>query len=82
MQRVDFRRFRIEDGIMKLNGKRVVFKGADRHEFDAKRGRAITRQDMIDDITFCKSTTSTPSAPRTTPTRNTGTTCATNTAFI
>ncbi|RHJ30579.1 glycoside hydrolase family 2 TIM barrel-domain containing protein, partial [Bifidobacterium pseudocatenulatum] len=44
----------IEDGIMKLNGKRVVFKGADRHEFDAKRGRAITRQDMIDDITFCK----------------------------
>ena len=53
-QRVGFRRFRIEDGIMKLNGKRVVFKGADRHEFDAKRGRAITRQDMIDDIMFCK----------------------------
>ena len=53
-QRVGFRRFRIEDGIMKLNGKRVVFKGADRHEFDAKHGRAITRQDMIDDITFCK----------------------------
>ena len=52
VQRVGFRRFRIEDGIMKLNGKRVVFKGADRHEFDAKRGRAITRQDMIDDITF------------------------------
>ena len=54
VQRVGFRRFRIEDGIMKLNGKRVVFKGADRHEFDAKRGRAITRQDMIDDIMFCK----------------------------
>ena len=53
-QRIGFRTFRIEDGIMKLNGKRVVFKGADRHEFDAKRGRAITRQDMIDDITFCK----------------------------
>ena len=54
VQRIGFRTFRIEDGIMKLNGKRVVFKGADRHEFDAKRGRAITRQDMIDDITFCK----------------------------
>ena len=53
-QRIGFRTFRIEDGIMKLNGKRVVFKGADRHEFDAKRGRAITRQDMIDDIMFCK----------------------------
>ena len=54
VQRIGFRTFRIEDGIMKLNGKRVVFKGADRHEFDAKRGRAITRQDMIDDIMFCK----------------------------
>ena len=54
VQRIGFRTFRIEDGIMKLNGKRVVFKGADRHEFDAKRGRSITRQDMIDDITFCK----------------------------
>ena len=54
VQRIGFRTFRIEDGIMKLNGKRVVFKGANRHEFDAKRGRAITRQDMIDDITFCK----------------------------
>ncbi|WP_270448673.1 glycoside hydrolase family 2 protein, partial [Bifidobacterium pseudocatenulatum] len=42
VQRIGFRTFRIEDGIMKLNGKRVVFKGADRHEFDAKRGRAIT----------------------------------------
>ena len=55
VQRSGFRTFRIEDGIMKLNGKHVEFKGGDRHEFDAKRGRAITRQDMIDDITFCKS---------------------------
>ncbi|WP_270201992.1 glycoside hydrolase family 2 TIM barrel-domain containing protein [Bifidobacterium pseudocatenulatum] len=54
VQRIGFRTFRIEDGIMKLNGKRVVFKGADRHEFDAKRGRSITRQDMIADIPFCK----------------------------
>ena len=54
VQKVGFRRFRIENGIMKLNGKRVVFKGADRHEFDAKRGRSITEQDMIDDVIFCK----------------------------
>ena len=53
-QKIGFRTFRIENGIMTLNGRRVVFKGADRHEFDAKRGRAITRQDMIDDIMFCK----------------------------
>ena len=54
VQKVGFRRFRIEDGIMTLNGKRIVFKGADRHEFDAHRGRAITREDMISDVLFCK----------------------------
>lgn len=53
-QKVGFRRFRIEDGILTINGKRIVFKGADRHEFDAERGRAITEQDMIDDVVFCK----------------------------
>ena len=47
VQRIGFRTFRIEDGIMKLNGKRVVFKGADRHEFDAKRGRAITQMTSL-----------------------------------
>jgi beta-galactosidase len=54
VQKIGFRRFRIEDGIMTINGRRIVFKGADRHEFDAKRGRAITKQDMIDDVMFCK----------------------------
>lgn len=53
-QKVGFRRFRIEDGILTINGKRIVFKGADRHEFDAERGRAITEQDVIDDVVFCK----------------------------
>ena len=32
----------------------MLIKGADRHEFDAERGRAITEQDMIDDVVFCK----------------------------
>ncbi len=54
VQKVGFRRFRIEDGILTINGKRIVFKGADRHEFDPERGRAITEQDMIDDVVFCK----------------------------
>lgn len=53
-QKIGFRTFRIENGIMTLNGKRIVFKGADRHEFDAKRGRAITREDMLSDVIFCK----------------------------
>lgn len=53
-QRVGFRRFAVEDGIMTLNGKRIVFKGVNRHEFDCHKGRALTEQQMIDDIVFCK----------------------------
>ena len=41
-----FRRFCIEDGVMKLNGKRIVFNGVNRHDFDASVGRAVT-EDMI-----------------------------------
>ncbi|NEG96568.1 DUF4981 domain-containing protein [Bifidobacterium sp. SMB2] len=52
--RIGFRRFAIEDGLMKLNGKRIVFKGVDRHEFDARRGRAVTEEDMLWDVRFLK----------------------------
>ncbi|MDK7181667.1 glycoside hydrolase family 2 TIM barrel-domain containing protein, partial [Corynebacterium riegelii] len=50
LQRIGFRHFAIEDGLMKLNGKRIVFKGVDRHEFDARTGRTIAEADMIEDI--------------------------------
>lgn len=32
-QRVGFRRFELKDTIMYLNGKRIVFKGTNRHDF-------------------------------------------------
>lgn len=51
---VGFRRFELSGGIMKLNGKRIVFKGVDRHEFDAARGRAVTEEDMLWDVRFMK----------------------------
>ncbi|MBT1166515.1 glycoside hydrolase family 2 TIM barrel-domain containing protein [Bifidobacterium simiarum] len=53
-QHVGFRHFAIEHGIMTLNGKRIVFKGVNRHEFDARRGRAVTEEDMLWDIRFLK----------------------------
>lgn len=53
--RVGFRRFEIEDGVMKLNGKRIVFKGVNRHEFQCDRGRAIDRETMVTDIKLMKS---------------------------
>ena len=45
-QRVGFRRFEMKDGLMKLNGQRIVFKGVNRHDFDASVGRAVTA-DMV-----------------------------------
>ena len=53
-QRIGFRRFTIDGGIMKLNGKRILFKGVDRHEFDARHGRAVPESVMISDIRFFK----------------------------
>ena len=48
---VGFREFKLgPDHIMYLNGKRIVFNGADRHEFSSRRGRALTEQDMLTDI--------------------------------
>ena len=41
-QRFGFRRFEIRDGIMQLNGRRIVFKGVNRHEFSAERGRVVS----------------------------------------
>jgi len=53
-QTVGFRHFEMRDKIMYLNGKRIVFKGINRHEFNIRRGRAVTREDMMWDIRFMK----------------------------
>ena len=49
-----FRRFEMKDGLMLLNGKRVVFRGINRHEFDYRKGRAIRKEEMLWDIRFMK----------------------------
>lgn len=51
---VGFRRFELKDGLMKINGKRIVFKGVNRHEWDAERGRAVTKKDMEKDVKLMK----------------------------
>lgn len=53
-QKIGFRRFEIVNKIMHLNGERIVFKGVNRHEFNCRRGRAITREDMLWDIQTMK----------------------------
>ena len=53
-QKVGFRRFELVDKVMRLNGERIVFKGVNRHEFNCRRGRAITKEDMLWDIKTLK----------------------------
>lgn len=49
--RFGFRRIEInQDHVVLLNGKRLIINGVNRHEWDCKRGRAITMEDMISDI--------------------------------
>ncbi|MEH6991856.1 glycoside hydrolase family 2 TIM barrel-domain containing protein [Neobacillus drentensis] len=53
-QKVGFRRFELVNKIMHLNGERIVFKGVNRHEFNPRTGRAITKEDMLWDIKTLK----------------------------
>ena len=53
--KVGFRAFEIKDGLMKINGKRIVLKGTNRHEFSCNTGRALSKEDMIRDIQLMKS---------------------------
>ena len=51
---VGFRRFEIADGLMKLNGKRIVFKGVNRHEFSSRTGRVVNEAELWQDLVTMK----------------------------
>lgn len=51
---VGFRKFEMLNQVMCINGKRIIFKGINRHEFNVRRGRAVTKEDMMWDIEFLK----------------------------
>ncbi len=53
-QRVGVRQVAIRDGVLELNGRRLVLRGVNRHEFHPKRGRAVTRADMREDLLAMK----------------------------
>ncbi|TDQ35442.1 glycoside hydrolase family 2 TIM barrel-domain containing protein [Aureibacillus halotolerans] len=52
--KVGFRTFEIKNGLMQINGKAVMFKGVNRHEFNCDTGRAITFEDMVRDVKLMK----------------------------
>lgn len=52
--KIGFRSVELKDGLMKINGKRIVFKGVNRHEFNCTTGRVINYEDMLYDIKLMK----------------------------
>ena len=53
-EKVGFRRFEMKNSIMTLNGKRIVFKGVNRHEFSSVTGRNVSEEELIKDIVTMK----------------------------
>ncbi len=49
-----FRRVELKNGNMLVNGRRVMLKGVNRHDFHPEKGRALTRDDMEEDIILMK----------------------------
>ena len=53
-QDVGFRRVEIKDGILLLNGKRLVFHGVNRHDFSSVTGRVPQRDELERDLITMK----------------------------
>ena len=51
---VGFRKVEIRDGDLLVNGRRILIKGVNRHEFEPDRGQAITPASMEKDIQVMK----------------------------
>ncbi|KAI1822201.1 beta-galactosidase [Xylaria intraflava] len=53
-QRVGFRQVEIKDGLLKVNGQRIVLKGTNRHEHHPQFGRAVPYEFMKRDLLLMK----------------------------
>ena len=53
-QAVGFRKFEMKNNRMLLNGKRIVFKGANRHDFSSISGRCVSYKELEKDIVIMK----------------------------
>ena len=52
--RTGFRHIEIKDSVLYYNGKRLLLKGTNRHEFSCDTGRAISKEQMVEDIVIMK----------------------------
>lgn len=54
VQRIGFRQVEVKDGLIKVNGQRVVFKGANRHEHHPEHGRSVPLEFLKHDLVLMK----------------------------
>lgn len=52
--RIGFRTVKMEDGLLKVNGRRILFKGVNRHEWHPEHGRALDLETMRQDVVLMK----------------------------
>ncbi|MEV1174128.1 glycoside hydrolase family 2 TIM barrel-domain containing protein [Nonomuraea sp. NPDC049784] len=52
--RIGFRTISIVDGVLLANGRPLLFKGVNRHEFHPSRGRAVPYETMREDVLLMK----------------------------
>ncbi|MGI5193942.1 glycoside hydrolase family 2 TIM barrel-domain containing protein [Streptomyces sp. CA-288835] len=52
--RIGFRTVVLEDGLIKVNGTPILFKGVNRHEWHPERGRALDLETMREDVLLMK----------------------------
>lgn len=52
--RIGFRTVAVEDGQLSVNGRAILLRGVNRHEFDPDHGRAITQETMRRDVELMK----------------------------
>ncbi len=51
---IGFRRVEVVDGIITVNGRRVLFRGVNRHEFHPETGRTLDEATMLRDVLLMK----------------------------
>ncbi|QTE01753.1 glycoside hydrolase family 2 TIM barrel-domain containing protein [Streptomyces cyanogenus] len=52
--RIGFRTVELSDGLIKVNGRPLLFKGVNRHEWHPRRGRALDLATMREDVLLMK----------------------------
>ncbi|WP_309398143.1 glycoside hydrolase family 2 TIM barrel-domain containing protein [Cerasicoccus maritimus] len=52
--KIGFKKVVVEGRELLINGKAVMIRGVNRHEFNMRTGRTLTREDMIEDILILK----------------------------